>query len=77
MIYPMHLTEHIQMARTDDRHVHLELVDHKTEEERWREEALHELRPRPELQAKIDEAKRRRSPKTKFQKVMRFLRGGR
>jgi hypothetical protein len=52
-------------------------VDHKTEEERWREEALHKLRPRPELQAKIDEAKRRRSPKTKFQKVMRFLRGGR
>lgn len=63
------------MARTDDRHVHLELVEYKMEEERWREEAMHKLRPRSELQAKIAYAKRRRSHETKFQKIMRFLRG--
>ena len=77
MIYAINSTEHIQMARTDDRHVHLELVDTKTEAERWREEALRKLRPRPDLQAKIEEARKHRKPKTWLQQVVHFLRGRR
>ena len=65
------------MARTDDRHVHLELVNIKTEEERWREEALRKLRPRPDLQAKIEEARKHRKPKTWLQQVVHFLQIGR
>ena len=66
------------MARTDDRHVHLELVDTKTEEERWREEAMHKLRPRPEVQAAIKAARHAKAAKkgsSEFVRVLSFLRG--
>ena len=39
------------------------------------EEALRKLRPRPDLQAKIEEARKHRKPKTWLQQVVRFLRG--
>lgn len=56
----------------------LELVDDRTEKERFREEALRKLAPpSAEVRAAIAAAKARIKKPTVFRRVVRFLRGSR
>ena len=56
----------------------LELVDDRTEKDRFREEALRKLAPpSAEVRAAIAAAKARIKKPTVFRRVVRFLRGSR
>lgn len=62
-----------------DTHVHMELVDQRNEEERWREEAARRLAPVPGQREALEAFRQRQQAqkKGKFKRVLRFLRGGR
>lgn len=58
---------------------HLELVDQRTEDQRWQEEALLKLAPKPGQREALEAFRQRQQAekKGKFKRVLRFLRGGR
>ncbi|UQM93895.1 hypothetical protein vBSmQDWS359_57 [Stenotrophomonas phage vB_Sm_QDWS359] len=64
-----------------DTNVHMELVDQRNEEERWREEAARRLAPVPGQREALEAFRQRQrqqaEKKGKFKRVLRFLRGGR
>ncbi len=62
-----------------DTNVHMELVDQRNEEERWREEAVRKLAPIPGQREALEAFRQRQQAekKGKFKRVLRFLRGGR
>lgn len=62
-----------------DTKVHMELVDQRNEEERWREEAARKLAPIPGQREALEAFRQRQQAekKGKFKRVLRFLRGGR
>lgn len=62
-----------------DTNVHMELVDQRNEEERWREEATRRLAPVPGQREALEAFRQRQQAqkKGKFKRVLRFLRGGR
>lgn len=62
-----------------DTNVHMELVDQRNEEERWREEAARRLAPVPGQREALEAFRQRQQAqkKGKFKRVLRFLRGGR
>lgn len=62
-----------------DTKVHMELVDQRNEEERWREEAVRKLAPIPGQREALEAFRQRQQAqkKGKFKRVLRFLRGGR
>lgn len=62
-----------------DTKVHMELVDQRNEEERWREGAARKLAPIPGQREALEAFRQRQQAekKGKFKRVLRFLRGGR
>lgn len=62
-----------------DTNVHMELVDQRNEEERWREEATRRLAPVPGQREALEAFRQRQQAqkKGKFKRVLRFLRGDR
>ncbi len=62
-----------------DTNVHMELVDQRDEEKRWREEAARKLAPVPGQREALEAFRQRQQAqkKGKFKRVLRFLRGGR
>ena len=65
------------MARDND--VHLELIDQRNEEQRWRDEAARRLAPVPGQREALEAFRQRQQAQKKgpFKRVLRFLRGGR
>lgn len=63
----------------NDYRTHLELVDQCTEDQRWREEALRKLAPKPGQREALEAFRQRQQAQKKgrFKRVLRFLRGGR
>lgn len=58
---------------------HLELIDQRTEDQRWREEALRKLAPKPGQREALEAFRQRQQAKRAgpFKRVLRFLRGQR
>lgn len=63
----------------NDYRTNLELVDQRTEDQRWREEALEKPAPRPGQREALKAFRQRQQAQKKgrFKRVLRFLRGGR
>lgn len=63
----------------NERTANLELVDQRTEDQRWREEAARRLAPVPGQREALEAFRQRQQAqkKGKFKRVLRFLRGGR
>lgn len=63
----------------NDYRTNLELVDQRTEDQRWREEALRKLAPVPGQREALEAFRQRQQAQKrgKFKRVLRFLRGGR
>lgn len=60
----------------NDREAHMALSEQAKQDEAFRQEALEKLRPRAKVQAQLYRAPARK-PKTRFQRVVAFLRGKR
>lgn len=63
----------------NERTANFELVDQRTEDQRWREEALRKLAPKPGQREALEAFRQRQQAQKKgrFKRVLRFLRGGR
>ena len=63
----------------NERTANFELVDQRTEDQRWREEALEKLAPKPGQREALKAFRQRQQAQKKgrFKRVLRFLRGGR
>lgn len=64
---------------TNEYRTNLELVNQRTEDQRWQEEALRKLAPVPGQREALEAFRQRQQAqkKGKFKRVLRFLRGGR
>ena len=63
----------------NERTANFEPVDQRTEDQRWREEALRKLAPKPGQREALEAFRQRQQAQKKgrFKRVLRFLRGGR
>lgn len=63
----------------NERTANFELVDQRTEDQRWREEALEKLAPKPGQREALEAFRQRQQAKRvgPFKRVLRFLRGRR
>lgn len=63
----------------NERTANLELVNQRTEDQRWREEALEKLAPKPGQREALEAFRQRQQAKRAgpFKRVLRFLRGKR
>ncbi|ANT45300.1 hypothetical protein Xoosp2_78 [Xanthomonas phage Xoo-sp2] len=63
----------------NERTANFELVDQRTEDQRWREEALEKLAPKPGQREALEAYRQRQQTKRAgpFKRVLRFLRGRR
>jgi len=63
----------------NERTANLELVDQRTEDQRWQEEALQKLAPKPGQREALEAFRQRQQAKRvgPFKRVLRFLRGRR
>lgn len=63
----------------NERTANLELVDQRTEDQRWQEEALRKLAPKPGQREALEAFRQRQQAKRvgPFKRVLRFLRGRR
>lgn len=63
----------------NERTANFELVDQRAEDQRWREEALEKLAPKPGQREALEAFRQRQQAKRAgpFKRVLRFLRGRR